>query len=108
MRLRVVQRILGLLLMLFSVTMLPPVVVSYIFQDGGSTAFLYAFGFTVVAGVLIWLPVRFQEEDLRLRDGFLHAGIGQPHSWIEYFCGGRQAHECRFKRHASDSVGGVL
>ena len=71
MRLRVVQRILGLLLMLFSVTMLPPVVVSYIFEDGSSNAFLYAFSFTIVAGVLIWLPVRFQQEDLRLRDGFL-------------------------------------
>ena len=67
MRLRVVQRILGLLLMLFSVTMLPPVAVSWFFEDGSANAFLYAFGFTIVAGVLIWLPVRFQEEDLRLR-----------------------------------------
>jgi trk system potassium uptake protein TrkH len=71
MRLRVVQRILGLLLMIFSVTMLPPVAISWFFQDGGANAFLYAFGFTIVAGLLIWLPVRFQEEDLRLRDGFL-------------------------------------
>ncbi len=71
MRLGVVQRILGLLLMIFSVTMLPPVVVSYIFEDGSANAFLYAFGFTVCAGVLIWLPARAQLEDLRLRDGFL-------------------------------------
>jgi trk system potassium uptake protein TrkH len=71
MRLGVVQRILGLLLMIFSVTMLPPVLVSYLFDDGAASAFLYAFGFTVVAGILIWLPARAQLEELRLRDGFL-------------------------------------
>jgi trk system potassium uptake protein TrkH len=71
MHLGVVQRILGLLLMLFSATMLPPIVVAWFFQDGEASAFLYAFGFTIFAGILIWLPVRLQLEELRLRDGFL-------------------------------------
>jgi trk system potassium uptake protein TrkH len=69
MHLGVVQRILGLLLMLFSATMLPPIVVAWFFQDGEASAFLYAFGFTIFAGILIWLPVRLQLEELRLRDG---------------------------------------
>jgi len=71
MRLGVVQRLLGLLLLIFSVTMLPPVAFSLYFDDGGANPFLYAFGTTVLAGVLIWLPVRARQEDLRLRDGFL-------------------------------------
>ncbi len=71
MHISVVQRILGLLLMLFSTTMLPPVLVSFIFQDGSEQAFLSGFAITLLSGLLIWLPVRHEKRDLRLRDGFL-------------------------------------
>jgi trk system potassium uptake protein TrkH len=71
MRLAVVQRMLGLLLMMFSITMLPPIAISLYHGDGASGAFLSSFLFTLFAGILIWLPVRNHREDLRLRDGFL-------------------------------------
>ena len=71
MNVSVVQRIVGLLLMIFSVTMLPPVLVSFIYRDGGSLAFLSGFGLTLAAGFIIWVPVRRAHLDLRLRDGFL-------------------------------------
>ncbi|MFK7885724.1 MAG: TrkH family potassium uptake protein [Gammaproteobacteria bacterium] len=71
MNLSVVQRIVGLLLMIFSVTMLPPVLVSLIYRDGGALAFLSGFALTLVAGFLLWVPVRRAALDLRLRDGFL-------------------------------------
>ncbi|MGI9308961.1 MAG: potassium transporter TrkG, partial [Gammaproteobacteria bacterium] len=71
MHLSVVQRILGLLLMIFSITMLPPVVVSLIFSDGSAWAFIAGFIVTLVAGAAIWWPVRNEINDLRLRDGFL-------------------------------------
>ncbi len=67
----VVQRILGLLLMMFSVTMLPPVIISMIFDEHAARPFLQGFGLTLAAGVLIWLPVHRSRKDLRLRDGFL-------------------------------------
>ena len=67
----VVQRILGLLLMMFSLTMLPPVLVSLIFDDGSWLPFVLSFGLTLAAGVAIWLPVSRSRKDLRLRDGFL-------------------------------------
>ena len=67
----VVQRILGLLLMMFSLTMLPPVLVSLFYQDGSWLPFVEGFGLTVSAGFVIWLPVRKKRKDLRLRDGFL-------------------------------------
>jgi len=71
MHLTVVQRILGLLIMLFSVSMLPPAAVSLYYDDGALNAFLYGFAVTLAVGVLIWLPVRNELEEMRLRDGFL-------------------------------------
>jgi len=67
----VVQRILGLLLMMFSLTMLPPVLVSFVFQDGSWLPFIEGFVLTLFVGFLIWWPVRRSRKDLRLRDGFL-------------------------------------
>lgn len=71
MNLAVVQRILGLLLMIFSVTMLPPVAVSLYFQDGNWDPFMDSFMALLTVGAVIWWPVRKQRRDLRLRDGFL-------------------------------------
>jgi trk system potassium uptake protein len=66
-----VQRILGLLLILFSLTMLPPIAISLYFQDGNWQPFADAFGALLVIGVLTWLPVRHKVRELRVRDGFL-------------------------------------
>jgi trk system potassium uptake protein TrkH len=67
----VVQRILGLLLMMFSLTMLPPVMIAILFEETTWLPFVEGFGLTLVAGFLIWLPVHRSRKDLRLRDGFL-------------------------------------
>ncbi len=67
----VVQRILGLLLMLFSLTMLPPVGVSLHFDDGNWQPFFDAFVALLVVGFIAWWPVRKKLRELRLRDGFL-------------------------------------
>lgn len=66
-----VQRIVGLLLMIFSVTMLLPIIISLVFNDGAWTAFLAGFGATLATGFVVWFPVRKHKRDLRLRDGFL-------------------------------------
>ncbi|CAN5249511.1 TrkH family potassium uptake protein [soil metagenome] len=71
MRDSVVQRILGLLLMTFSLTMLPPVFISFLFADHTWYAFLGGFGVTLTAGCATWLPARRAREEMRLRDGFL-------------------------------------
>ncbi|NCF72316.1 MAG: potassium transporter [Gammaproteobacteria bacterium] len=67
----VVQRILGLLLMMFSLTMLPPIAFSIYYEDHFWLPFVQGFGLTLAAGFLIWLPVHRSRKDLRLRDGFL-------------------------------------
>jgi trk system potassium uptake protein len=71
MNLALVQRILGLLLMIFGVTMLPPVAVSLYYGDGNWDPFVDSFIALLVVGTVIWWPVRKQQRDLRLRDGFL-------------------------------------
>lgn len=67
----VVQRILGLLLMMFSLTMLPPILISVIFDDRAWLPFVEGFGLTLLAGVVCWAPVHRSRKELRLRDGFL-------------------------------------
>jgi trk system potassium uptake protein TrkH len=67
----VVQRILGLLLMMFSLTMLPPIVFSLYYSDHSWLPFVQGFGLTLAAGFICWLPVHRSKKDLRLRDGFL-------------------------------------
>ncbi|MEA3274588.1 MAG: TrkH family potassium uptake protein [Pseudomonadota bacterium] len=66
-----VQKVLGLLLTLFSLSMLPPVLVSLWYGDGSAAPFLSAFVLILGTGALIWLPVYKNNQDLRLRDGFL-------------------------------------
>jgi trk system potassium uptake protein TrkH len=75
MHFQVVQRILGLLLMLYSITMMPPVAVSVHYADGQTGAFFYSFAITFVVGLLCWLPARNDRRELRLRDGFVVAAI---------------------------------
>ncbi len=66
-----VQRIVGLLLMLFSLTMLPPVVVDLIYAEHNYGAFLGAMWITLFTGTAIWWPARKVRTELKVRDGFL-------------------------------------
>ncbi|MDG1713348.1 MAG: potassium transporter TrkG, partial [Woeseiaceae bacterium] len=67
----VIQRIVGLLLMMFSITMLTPVIFSVIYNENNWAPFLISFLITFFSGLLIWLPTRQSGNDLRLRDGFI-------------------------------------
>ncbi|MCS3904495.1 trk system potassium uptake protein TrkH [Methylohalomonas lacus] len=71
MQLTAIQRILGLLLALFSLTLLPPLAISWFARDGAAFAFLLAWGLILTAGLIMWLPVRNIRTELKLRDGFI-------------------------------------
>ena len=71
MHFKVILRILGLLLMIFSFTQIPPALVSLIYNDGNLSSFIGAFLVTLVTGFIIWLPVMRVRQELRTRDGFL-------------------------------------
>lgn len=65
-----IQRVLGLLLMAFSLSMLTPLLVSWWFHDGVHAPYLRAFAVTAAIGFLLWLPVLRARQELRIRDGF--------------------------------------
>lgn len=67
----IIQRIMGQFLMLFSITLLPPVVIDLLYQEDAARAFFYSYLLLLSAGFLLFLPVRKQKNDLRLRDGFV-------------------------------------
>lgn len=81
MQFAVIQRVLGLLLALFSLTMLPPLLIAAWYEDGTAVAFMTATMLILTMGVLMWFPVRNNRKELRLRDGFVvvvlfWAGLG--------------------------------
>jgi len=71
MRLAVIARVFGILLTVFSLTLLPPIGVSLWYGDGTHTAFGIAFAITLITGLFMWLPVHDLKQDLRTRDGFV-------------------------------------
>lgn len=67
----IISKVLGILLMLFSLTLVPPLLVSLWFHDGGHLSFGLSFAITFLSGFALWLPVHNVRQDLRIRDGFL-------------------------------------
>jgi trk system potassium uptake protein TrkH len=71
MHFHVILRILGLLLMLFSLTHVPPLLVSLFYQDGSAMGFALSLLLTFAAGFAAWWPFHRSQDDLRTRDCFL-------------------------------------
>lgn len=70
-RFQVIQRILGLLLSIFSLALLPPLLIAHWTRDGAETAFATAIAVILTAGLTLWLPVRKVNREMKLRDGFI-------------------------------------
>ncbi|MGB5708172.1 MAG: TrkH family potassium uptake protein [Arenicellales bacterium] len=66
-----VLKYLGVLLGSFSITMLPPIFVSWLSADGQLRPFISAFLLALGLGLLLWWPLRKHPGELRFRDGFL-------------------------------------
>ncbi|QPB43563.1 TrkH family potassium uptake protein [Rodentibacter haemolyticus] len=64
-------RIIGILVMCFSGTMLIPAFVAFIYGDGGGKAFMQAFALSLMTGALLWWPCHHHKQELRSREGFL-------------------------------------
>ncbi|MCL6268541.1 TrkH family potassium uptake protein [Sansalvadorimonas sp. 2012CJ34-2] len=67
----VILRILGALLVLFSLASLPPVFVAWLYHEPEIALFSYTFVVTLFTGLGAWLPFAHTEHELRPRDGFL-------------------------------------
>lgn len=71
MQFRSIIRIVGMLVGLFSLTMLPPIFIAYLYGDGGGSDFVAAFSVTLLIGFMLWLPNRDSKVELKVREGFL-------------------------------------
>ena len=71
MLIKICSRILGVLLMIFSLTLLPPIFVSYLYTDSAMPAFFLAFVVTFLTGLILWFPFHQYRQSLRTRDGFM-------------------------------------
>jgi len=57
--------------MVFSFTLIPPALISLLYDDSELSPFLSAFAITLGMGFTFWLPVKKQKKELRIRDGFV-------------------------------------
>ena len=71
MQIKGIQRILGILIAGFSLTLLPPIAVSLIYGDNNTHSFLISMAIMLALGIAAWLPVRSHRQELRFRDGFI-------------------------------------
>jgi trk system potassium uptake protein TrkH len=79
-----IQRVVGLLAIWSSLMMFPPMLVSWWYQDHTAVLFLLSAVCQILAGLIIYFPVRSASKELRLRDGFLIVVA----SWLTLAIGG--------------------
>ena len=75
---KVVLRIVGLLLIISSLMMIPPIFVGMLYQDGDIEPFLIGFANLFVAGSILLFKYRKANSDLKIRSGFIVVGL----SWL--------------------------
>lgn len=57
--------------MVFSLTLIPPLLIGLYYEDGGVRSFLSAFGGLMLLGFALWFPFHRHRHELKIRDGFL-------------------------------------
>ena len=70
-----VIRVLSLVILMFGLTMLFPLLLSWVMHDGAESAFDEAFLLTVGTGIGLWYVTRHEKRDLTIRDGFLMVAL---------------------------------
>ncbi len=71
MQIKTILRLIGLLLILFSLSMLTPLVINFIFHETFWLPFIAAFACTLGTGIILWRVFRHHHQELKIRDGFL-------------------------------------
>jgi trk system potassium uptake protein len=69
--LAVVIRTLGILILIFNIALLPPVLLSVMYQDGELPYLLIIWIDALLLGWIMWWPLRDKTLNLRRRDGFI-------------------------------------
>ena len=66
-----VLRALGMITMLFALTLLAPLIFSYVVDDGAQAVYDEVFALTLLCGCYLWYRYRNVQRELNVRDGFL-------------------------------------
>ena len=70
MHFQITAKIVGILLVVFSATMIPPILVALVFNEP-HLVFLRAFGVTFSFGATLWILFSRSKADMRTKEGFL-------------------------------------
>ena len=66
-----VLRALGMIIMLFALNLLPPLILSWVVDDGAQAAYDEVFALTLLCGMYLWYRYRNVRREMNVRDGFL-------------------------------------
>jgi trk system potassium uptake protein TrkH len=75
MRLPIITRIIGIFLLLFSITLLPPLAIALYTHDGEAWHFVQSILLIAVPGLLLWYPTHRHRGNLHNREAFLIVAI---------------------------------
>lgn len=64
-------RIFGLMLIVYSLTYIPPILTSLIFEDGTVSTFFAGMLLTLGSGLVLWILTQRYQMELKARDGFI-------------------------------------
>lgn len=71
MKFKATGKVLGVLLMFYSLTLLSPVIVDYIYDENNARAFILGFVITFVVGFVLWVLTYKSQKELTPKDGFI-------------------------------------
>lgn len=66
-----VVKLLGILLMLFSLSMIPPLCIAFFWHEKVFNVFALCFYITLIFGFCMWVPFSGFDHEVKMRDGFL-------------------------------------
>ena len=76
--------LLGILLGLFSLSFIPPLVLTFVYSESGREIFLYSFIFLFFIGGTLWISTRQKNLPLNISDGFVITTM----FWVVLACAG--------------------
>jgi len=79
-----ILNLLGILLGIFSLSFIPPLILTYMYSESGSEVFLYSFLFFSIFGCAIWAATRQKNLTLNISDGFVITTL----FWVVLACAG--------------------
>jgi len=71
MQIKTILHLLGILLMIFSISMLSPLLINFLYQEQLWQTFISSFTITFLSGFLLFIIFRKDRKELKIRDGFL-------------------------------------